>query len=210
MSHQDAALREPWVRYDEQCRAAQFGMWVFIASEVLFFGAFFCAFTYLHAMHGVAFAEGSRHTGLPYGLANTLILLTSSLTMSLASRAAEGGLRRLALVCLAITLMLGCAFLVVKGFEYKDDLDKGLWPGPDFSLPLAATRLFFAGYWLITIVHVVHLTSGIGLVGRLAWAIGRQRLPLSSPQFDVAALYWTLVDIVWVLLFPIIYLGGRS
>lgn len=210
MSDVEAALREPWVRYDEQCRAAQFGMWIFIASEVLFFGAFFCGFTYLHAMHGVAFATGSQHTGLPYGLANTLILLTSSLTMSLASRAARGGLRRLALIFLGVTLLLGCAFLVVKGFEYKDDFDKGLWPGPNFALPLAATRLFFAGYWMITIIHVVHLTSGIGLVGRLAFAIKRGRLALSSPQFEVAALYWTLVDIVWVLLFPIIYLGGRS
>lgn len=210
MSNLDAALREPWVRYDEQLRAAQFGMWIFIASEVLFFGAFFCGFTYLHVMHGTAFALASRHTGLPYGLANTLILLTSSLTMTIASRAARGDFRRLTLIFLGLTLALGCAFLVVKGFEYKDDFDRHLWPGPDFALPLAATRLFFAGYWIITVIHVLHLSSGIGLVGRLTWCLHRGRLPLASPQMDVTALYWTLVDIVWVLLFPIIYLGGRS
>lgn len=205
-----AALREPWIRYTEQRDVARFGMWIFIVSEVLFFGAFFLAFTYLRILHTEAFETASSRTGLAYGATNTVLLLTSSFTMSLAVRGSALGRHQLTTVLLGITAALGSAFLVVKGFEYRDDLDKGLWPGPSFPIKVAAAQLFFSAYWIITIIHVIHLTIGIGVIARLAQAIGRRRLPLVSPQLEIAALYWSFVDIVWVMLFPIIYLGGGA
>jgi len=205
-----AALREPWIVYAEQRETSRFGMWIFIASEILFFGAFFMAFTYLRIMHTQAFEAASSRTGLAYGATNTVLLLTSSFTMGLSVRAAALGQLRLTTALLGVTAALGCAFLVVKGFEYHDDFDEGLWPGPGFPIKVAAAQLFFSAYWTITVIHVLHLTIGIGLVARLIEAIGRGKLPLVSPQLEVAALYWSFVDIVWVMLFPVIYLSGRT
>ena len=205
-----AALREPWQTLPEQADAATFGIWVFIASEALFFAAFFMAFTSLRIIHPHEFALASSRTGLPYGTVNTILLLTSSLTMSLGSRAAALDLRRLCIGFFVATLALGAAFLVVKGFEYKDDIDKHLYPGPGFPIPLAPAQLFFSAYWAITVIHVLHLSLGLVAVGRLVIQVLRRVLPLDSPQVDVTALYWSLVDIVWVLLYPLIYLGGRS
>lgn len=205
-----AALREPWQTLPEQADAATFGIWVFIASEALFFAAFFMAFAYLRILHPHEFALASSRTGLAYGTVNTALLLTSSLTMALATRAAGLDLHRLCVILLATTVALGLAFLTVKGFEYRDDITKHLYPGQDFPIPLAPAQLFFSAYWTITVIHVIHLSFGIVAVGRLALQIGRSALPLASPQMEVTALYWTLVDIVWVLLYPLIYLGGRS
>ncbi len=210
MSEGAGALREPWQTLPEQADAATFGIWLFIASEVLFFAAFFMAFAYLRIIHPQEFALASSRTGLAYGTVNTVLLLTSSLTMSLATRAAALDLRRLCVGFLVATVALGAAFLTVKGFEYRDDLEKHLYPGPGFPIPFAAAQLFFSAYWAITVIHVIHLSLGLVAVGRLAVLVGRAALPLASPQIEVTALYWSLVDIVWVLLYPLIYLGGRS
>lgn len=209
MSSHAEALREPWEELGEQKNASSFGLWIFIVSEVLFFGAFFMAFAYLRIMHSGAFETASSHTGIVYGTVNTAILLTSSLTMGLAVRAAGLDLRRLCVGFLVLTAALGVAFLVVKGFEYADDIEKCLYPGPRFPIPLAPAQLFFSAYWAITVIHVIHLSLGIVVVARIAVELERRALPLTSPQVEVTALYWSFVDMVWVLLFPLIYLGGR-
>lgn len=209
MTDQAAALREPWETLPEQKSAALFGMWVFLASELLFFAAFFMAYAYLRTLHPEAFREASSHTDIVYGTINTVLLLTSSLTMVTADRLAALKLARPAVLCLAITATLGLAFLVVKGFEYSKDLDDHLLPGHDFALE-PASALFFAFYWIVTVVHVIHLSIGIGAVVRLAVAVGRGSLPPRSPQFEITALYWSLVDVIWILLYPLIYLGGRG
>ena len=170
MSDTTGLLREPWEYFERQRDAGKFGIWVFLASEVLFFGALMLTYTVCRIEHPDAFAAAGRETDIWYGTINTAILLTSSLTMAVASQAAAAGreFRRLILGCLAATAALGLAFLVVKGFEYKEDIDKHLVPGAQFALHETGAQLFFALYWLVTGVHAIHLTIGIVLVFRLA------------------------------------------
>ena len=160
-----------------------------------------------------AFAAAGRETNIWYGTANTAILLTSSLTMAIAAQAAASrrAFRRLVLGCLLATAALGLAFLVVKGFEYKEDIDKHLVPGSHFALPQAGAQLFYGLYWLITGVHAVHLSIGIVLVSRLMLLGYLRKVELSeNPEIEVTALYWHLVDIVWIFVYPLIYLPGRA
>ena len=96
----------------------------------------------------------------------------------------------------------------MKGFEYREDIHEHLVPGQTFKLTDPATQIFFAFYWGITGIHALHLTIGIALVGRLAWLLWRDRLPARSPQVEVTSLYWGFVDMVWILVFPLIYLAG--
>ena len=167
MSDQAPALREPWRTLPDQKQAATFGIWVFLGSEILFFGAFFLAYSFLRVLHPDAFEVASRHTDVFYGTLNTAILLTSSLTMVLAARAADIEVKGAVVISLALTACLGLAFVVVKGFEYKKDIEDGLVPGAHFSLGPAA-QLFFSFYWIVTVVHAVHLSIGIVATGRLA------------------------------------------
>jgi len=220
----EAHLREPWSELEagpaEEFRlqrgGATFGIWVFLASEVLFFAAFFLVYTATRIAHPQAFEAAGARTDIVYGTANTAILLTSSLTMAMASQGAEkaaeqGAFRRLTLGCLAATVALGLAFLVVKGFEYREDIAKHLVPGARFALAQAPAQLFFGFYWLVTLVHATHLGIGLGLVGRLLAKGWRDpRFLPRNPQVEVTALYWHLVDLVWILLYPALYLPGRS
>ena len=203
-------LREPWTNLSRQREAATFGMWLFLMSEMLFFGAVFMAFSFSRALDVSAFQAAARETALWYGAANTLILVTSSLTITLAIRASAVSDRSLAMLLLAATAVLGVAFLVVKGFEYRDDLERHLYPGANFALGQNAAMIFWSFYWIMTGVHAVHLAVGVGLVTRLAWLIRRRRLSLASPQLEVTSLYWHLVDAFWVVLFPVLYVAGRG
>ena len=208
MTESAAALREPWTSLEDQRRVAMFGMWTFIASEILFFGALLMGFSFARILHPADFAAAARHTDIWFGSANTAILITSSFTMVMAVRAADLDVPRLAAILLGATAALGLAFLVLKGFEYREDLAQHLLPGQNFALKAAAAQLFFSFYWGITAVHAIHLTIGITLVGRLALLTWRRGIALRSPQFEVTALYWGFVDIVWIMVFPLIYLGG--
>lgn len=214
------SLREPWHDLGfapadalaRQRAGASFGMWIFIASEVLFFGALFLFYAALRAEHPEAVAAAARETNIVYGTANTALLLTSGLLAAIAARAAEvPALRRLVLVCLLLTAGLGLAFLIVKGFEYREDIRENLVPGPGFKLADRPTQLFFGFYWFATAVHGIHLAIGIGLVTRLAWkGWHAPDFLATSPQVEVALLYWGFVDMVWIVLYPALYLGGRA
>jgi cytochrome c oxidase subunit 3 len=132
--------------------------------------------------------------------------------MAVASQASasSNAFRRLIILCLAATAALGLAFLVVKGFEYKEDIDKHLVPGAQFALKQVGSQLFYGLYWLVTGVHAIHLTIGIVLVSRLALLCYRSKLVLhDNPEIEVTGLYWHLVDIIWIFLYPLIYLPGR-
>jgi cytochrome c oxidase subunit 3 len=213
MSDESALLREPWFDFGRQREAGKFGIWVFLGSEMLFFGALLLTYTICRIEHPEGFAAAGRETNIWYGTINTAVLLTSSLTMAMASQAAESParLRRLVIACLFATALLGLTFMVIKGFEYKEDIDKHLLPGAGFALPQAGAQLFYGLYWLVTGVHAVHLSIGIVLVSRLIWDFYRRELPTKeNPELEVTALYWHLVDIVWIFLYPLIYLPGRS
>ena len=204
------ALREPWSELSRQREAATLGMWLFLMSEMLFFGALFMAFSFSRALDPAAFAEAARHAEIAYGAANTAVLVTSSLTITIAVRAADAARGRLAARLLAATALLGIAFLIIKGFEYRDDLRHHLFPGHDFALGRNATQIFWAFYWAMTGVHAIHLTVGVALVLRLFWLVRRGRMSLASPQLEVTSLYWHLVDAFWIVLFPTLYVAARA
>jgi cytochrome c oxidase subunit III len=215
------ALREPWLSLHRQRQAAGFGMWVFLASEALFFGGLLLTYAAYRTLYPDAFAAAARETNIVFGTVNTAVLLTSSLTMAAAAEAAEAAeaapsaaaadrLRRLVLHCLAATACLGLAFLVVKGFEYAEDIREHLVPGAGFKLDDPRAQVFFAFYWVSTVVHAIHLSVGIGVVTTLAVQAWRGTRSLASPAFEGAALFWHLVDIIWIFLYPLLYLPGRA
>jgi cytochrome c oxidase subunit III len=204
-------LRAPWKELARQREGATFGIWVFLASELLFFGSLLLLYTAYRVANPDVFIAAGRETDLWYGTVNTAVLMTSSLTMAVAAQAAEADMRRLTIWCLGGTVLLGLMFLVFKGFEYAEDIEKNLVPGVDFALQEPAAQIFFALYWIMTAIHAIHLTVGLGLVGRLAIFGGLRRIQLrDNPEVEVTALYWHLVDVIWIILYPLIYLMGRS
>jgi cytochrome c oxidase subunit 3 len=209
MSDAASILREPWPDVERQRYGASFGIWVFLVTEMLFFGGLFLDYAVYRSLHPEAFRIASHETDIVYGTTNAFILLTSSLIMTIAERAAADGWRRLAVACLLATAALGTAFLVVKGFEYSEDLSKGLLPGPAFPLHPASTQLFWGLYWVMTMVHAIHLTVGIGVVLVLTAMIARNVVALRTPALEVTSLYWHFVDVVWVILYAMLYLPGR-
>ncbi len=198
----------------QQREAATLGMWLFLATEVLFFGALFLGYTVYRIKYPEAFLAASNHTLIVFGSINTGILLVSSFCMVLAVRAAE--LRRSFATggFLALTAALGVAFLIVKGFEYRQEIHEGLLPGAAFHFEGANSHhaeMFFYLYFLMTGVHALHVTIGVCLLGwfslRALFTFSPERLTTSV---DLLGLYWHFVDLVWVFLFPLIYLIGRS
>jgi cytochrome c oxidase subunit III len=205
-----AGLQEPWPNHALQREGVGVGMWTFLMSEVLFFAALFVTYAVYRCFNAEAFRIAAAHTDLSYGAPNTAILLTSSLTMTIALRAAGAQLRRLTILCLAVTALLGVAFLVLKGLEYHDDLTKSLFPGAGFSLSLPQTQLFWMLYWVMTGIHAVHLTAGILVVLAIAILFDRDIVPLQSSTVEGVSIYWHFVDCVWLVLFPLLYLVGRA
>jgi cytochrome c oxidase subunit 3 len=206
----DAALREPWTGIGRQTEAATLGMWVFLATELLFFSGMILLYAAYRHLHPAGFLAAARHTNIWFGTINTMVLLTSSFVMTVAARAGEARLQRLCVWGLAATAALGVAFLAIKGLEYREDLRENLLPGSNFSVAGRGAQLFFSLYWVMTGIHAIHLSIGVLLVGRLALEIARGALSLSSPEIRVTALYWHLVDIIWITLYPLLYLGGRT
>jgi cytochrome c oxidase subunit 3 len=204
-------LRPPWKELSRQREGATFAIWVFLASELLFFGGLLLLYAAYRVANPEVFITAGRETDLWYGTVNTAVLLTSSFTMAVAAGAAEADMRRLAIWGLGATMIFGLTFLVFKGFEYAEDIEKHLVPGPGFALKQPAAQIFFALYWIMTGIHAIHLTIGLGLVGRLAIFGALRRVHLrENPQVEVTALYWHLVDAIWIILYPLIYLMGRS
>lgn len=192
---------------------AELGMWVFIATEVLLFGGLVLAyFVYRHA-YPTAVAAASRHTDIVIGAANTTILLTSSFLVACAVDAFSAETRKICVLLVSGAIVLGLAFIVLKGIEYSDEYRKHLVPGIDFSFDTAhasGAQLFFVFYFVATIVHALHMLIGIGLLGVLAALTWRSPTTRHRAALQSAALYWHFVDVVWIFLFALIYLPGRS
>ena len=202
------ALNEPWRTPERQRAATQFGMWAFLATETLFFGAVFLFYAVARSSNPAGFSAGAKEADFWFGTVNTVILLTSSLTMAIGERAVREELATLARAMFAATILLGIGFLTVKGFEYASDIDKHLIPGPAFPLHQRGASQFWSFYWCATVVHACHLTIGLGVVARLL-AIPRDQLARRDTTAEGTALYWHLVDVVWVILYPLLYLVGR-
>jgi len=204
------ALQKPWPDLRLQREGVGLGMWIFLASEVLFFAGLFCSFAVYRHFNLEAFHIASSHTEIVYGSINTALLLTSSFTITVALRAATLEIRSLTLFCLAITAALGLGFLVCKGLEYREDLEQHLFPGPSFPLSPPATQMFWGFYWIMTGIHAVHLATGIGVVIAIFVLFKRDVIPVQGSTMEGVAIYWHFVDSVWILLYPLLYLAGRS
>jgi cytochrome c oxidase subunit 3 len=209
-----AALADQFHDLEQQRDTATFGMWVFLASELLLFGALFLSYTASRYLNAPAFTDASHHISTPIGALNTGILIVSSLTMALAVHGAGTENKLLLRGGLLLTMLFGVIFLSLKGYEYYQHYVEHKVPSIDFAYagPYASgARLFFFFYFVMTGLHAVHMLVGLGLISvslRLAWR-GKFSAEYYTPVENVG-LYWHFVDIVWVFLFPIFYLLGRG
>jgi cytochrome c oxidase subunit 3 len=198
-----------------QADSAISGMWLFLATEVLFFGALVLTWIYTRHWNQAGFDAGARQTDITIGTINTVILLASSFVYSAGAAFIETGNNRRLVQCCATAWLLGAAFLILKfGVEWRDDFAKHLFPGTNFAIqgPLnGGARIFFEFYFLGTALHGLHMIVGLALVGWIVWRARRGEF--SSAFFTpvtVVGLYWSFVDIVWIVLYPLIYLVGRG
>ena len=199
---------------EQQFEAATLGMWVFLITEVMFFGGLFASYAIYRSLYPEGFAVASRRLDYLLGAFNTAVLICSSLMMALAVHNAQRGRVRALQLFLALTMLLGLVFLGVKVVEYAHKFQEHLVPGPTFRFegPEArAAQLFFSFYFVMTGLHALHMVVGIGVLAVLWVMAWRGRF---SPHYytpvEVAGLYWHFVDIVWIYLFPLLYLISRA
>lgn len=196
-------------------QAASLGIWIFLAGEILFFGALFAGYTIYRVNYPHAFSVASSHLYLWIGAVNTAVLLTSSLTVALAVHAATEHDRHATLQFLLATIGLAVAFLIFKAVEYYLDYREELVPVLRFN-PLRAAadpahvQLFLTFYFIMTGLHALHVTAGIVVMGVLAIVIQRRGARGQANAVEMTGLYWHFVDIVWLFLFPLLYLLGAS
>jgi cytochrome c oxidase subunit III len=192
---------------------AELGMWVFIATEVLLFGGLLLGyFVYRHA-YLQPFVAASRHTDILIGTANTAILLTSSFFVACAVDGLQANARRVSVAFLTGAIILGLSFIGLKGVEYAQEYREHLIPGIDFAFdgPMAdGVQLFFVFYFVATALHAVHMFIGIGVLATLTLLLRNSSNTRRRVALHSAALYWHFVDVVWIFLFALIYLPGRS
>ena len=228
MGHTDAAagsaliplLSHQFDDVEQQSYSSILGMWIFLATEVMFFGGLLTSFGIYRYLHPHEFALASHNLYMWWGFVNTIVLLTSSLTMALAVRASQLGRRTDLVRLLLATMVLGTCFLGVKAIEYTTDYHEHLIPGLNFQVPEhqlqdvvdrgldpRMMQMFFVLYFFMTMLHAIHLVIGIGMLGVMAylahinWFSGG-----GAVQIEVGGLYWHFIDIVWVFLFPLLYL----
>jgi cytochrome c oxidase subunit 3 len=215
--HHHPDLQHHFDSLDQQHEAATLGMWLFLITEVLFFGGLFLAYMLYRVWFPEAWRLGSLELDITLGAVNTAVLIASSLTMALAVRAAQTGLRRQTVSWLLATMAFGLTFLVIKYFEYAEKaahshvpgwlgggfVFEGPWAGP--------AEIYFSLYFLMTGLHATHMVIGFGLLSVIAWMAYRGRF---SPEWytpvEMSGLYWHFVDIVWIFLFPLLYLVDRT
>jgi len=197
----------------QQRRAVSLGMWAFLVNEIMFFGGLFGTYTVYRLLYPHAFHDGSHHLDITLGAFNTAVLIASSLTMALAVWSAERGKRRALVGWLVATLVLGAVFVGVKGVEYSDKWTHHLVPGPHFQWPGPDgqhVQIFYSLYFAMTGFHALHMLIGFGLLGWLIVDARRGRFgPAYWAPVEMVGLYWHFVDIVWIFLFPLLYLIGR-
>jgi len=197
----------------QQIDASTLGMWVFLVTEIMFFGGLFTAYLVYRHAYSEGFAEASHHLNVTWGAVNTIVLIVSSLTMALAVRSAQiSAPARTQVAWIAATMVLGAAFLGVKAIEYTDKFTHHLVPGPNFHWEgkhPAPAQIFYSLYFCMTGLHALHMIIGLGImtvIGIMAW---RQQFDEDYyTPVEVAGLYWHFVDIVWIFLFPLLYLIG--
>lgn len=210
----------------QQKHAAVLGMWVFIAQEVLFFGGLFATYTVYRMTYPEAFSAGSQHLSWKIGFFNTLVLIASSLTMAMGVHSAALGRAKRIVAWLLATIFLGSLFLGVKYFEYEEKIAPcfGLGAGPGCLVPgerfdasvlhvavdmAPQTQIFYSLYFAMTGLHALHMIIGIPIILWIAHAAWRGRYSAEwHTPVEIVGLYWHFVDIIWIFLFPLLYLIG--
>ncbi len=213
MTHGDSLVAHQFEDIEQQRSSAVLGMWLFLITEIMFFGGLFTAYLVYRLMYPAAFHEGVQELSIPLGAVNTLILQMSSLTMAWAVAGAQRANRRALTFHLLLTIILGLAFLGIKAFEYHHKYVHHLVPGPLFQFEGSApreTEMFFMLYFCLTGVHALHMIIGIVIMAVLAGLalrgsfLGPRYLPI-----ELFGYYWHFVDIVWVFLFPLLYVMDK-
>jgi cytochrome c oxidase subunit III len=206
------SLQHQFDSLDQQREASTLGMWVFLVTEIMFFGGLFTAYVVYRNRFGNVFAEASHHLDLLLGAINTGVLIFSSLTMALAIWSAQMNRRKAIVYFLLLTVVLGSTFLGIKAYEYHHKWVDHLVPGANFHYdgPHAENaEIFFSLYFVMTGIHGLHMIAGICVILALllpSWR-GRYDAAYHNP-LECLGLYWHFVDIVWIFLFPLLYLLG--
>jgi cytochrome c oxidase subunit III len=199
---------------ERQNEAVRLGMWLFLTTEILLFAGLFAAYSIYRFQFPEAFAQASRHLDLTLGTVNTVVLISSSFSVAMAIHFAREDQRKLAVACLLFTLACAGAFLVIKGFEYAHKFHEGALPGKYFTMKAQhgqphppGTAMFFTVYFMTTGLHGIHVIAGMSV---LAWQTVKAWNGFYNSAYytglELGGLYWHLVDLVWIFLFPLLYL----
>ncbi len=197
---------------EQQRESAKLGVWLFLLTEILLFGGLFCFYSVYRAWNPDIFHNAHQYLNVYLGALNTIVLITSSVTMALAIRSMQLDRKRNTLILLGATLFLASMFLVIKYFEYSHKIHLGQLPGKYYTFTgVEGTNphIFFSVYFLMTGLHGIHVMAGMGLIGWLM--VKTQRNRFSSEYYtpiEMTGLYWHLVDLIWIFLFPLFYLIG--
>jgi cytochrome c oxidase subunit 3 len=213
-AHGHSALAHHFDNLEQQREAGSIGMWVFLVQEIMFFGGLFLAYAIFRAKFPEAFAAASNHLDITLGAVNTVVLIVSSLTMALAVYFAQTGKRRPQVGFLVATLVLGTVFLGIKAVEYAEKFKGNLFPGASFHWDGPGdpnqVQIFYWIYFAMTGLHALHMIIGIAILAYLIFFAWRGRYtPEYHAPVELTGLYWHFVDIIWIFLFPLLYLLGR-
>lgn len=216
-------LRHHFVDAEQQRDAASLGMWLFLATEIMFFGGMFCAYLVYRYWYYNEFAAGSRSLDIWLGTINTAVLICSSLTVALGVRAAQMGQRKLLVILLLLTIVFGFAFLGIKGVEWYQKFEEHHIPGrsfnaddlvkayPQIHIDERHEQIYFSLYFAMTGLHALHMIIGVGIFVFLTYYAWKERYTSKYyTPVEIGGLYWHFVDIVWIYLFPLLYLIDRK
>ena len=208
---------------EQQRDAATLGMWLFLGTEIMFFGGMFLAYLVYRYWYYNEFAAGSRSLDIWLGTINTAVLICSSLTVALGVRAAQMGKRKLLVILLLLTIVFGFAFLGIKGVEWYDKYKEHHIPGPSFNvddlvkaypqihIDQQHEQIYFSLYFAMTGLHALHMIIGVGIFAFLTYYAWKRRYtPKYYTPIEMGGLYWHFVDIIWIYLFPLLYLIDRK
>jgi cytochrome c oxidase subunit 3 len=206
-------VREQFANAEQQRRAAELGMWGWLLTELLLFGGLFVSALVLKTLHPDDVREAALHLKFWIGATNTVVLICSSLTMSGAIMLSRLGGQRWMLRCMLATAALGTLFLALKGFEYWQDYIEHMTPFLDRPYALSAfpaSSLFVDLYFVTTALHGLHLTTGVAILLGLTWQASRPGyLERHQNRIEIYGLYWHFIDLIWIIVFPVLYVVGR-
>jgi cytochrome c oxidase subunit 3 len=207
-----AYLQHHFADTEQQSESAKLGMWIFLLTEILLFGGLFCAYTIYRAWYPEMFFNAHKALNVTLGGINTVVLITSSVTMALAIRSMQHDRQKQTAALLLATLLLAAVFLVIKYFEYAHKFHLGQLPGRYYTytgIPGNNPHVFFSIYFMMTGLHGIHVIGGMTVIG---WMLRQTLKGRFSSQYytpiEMTGLYWHLVDMIWIFLFPLLYLIG--